>query len=214
MDSRPATCTSLDSLFQHSGFEVPITLHAKVTVDADQYRIRGKSRIETKPTGDISFDFSSSVFFGAHREDFFFSIVADTLRILDRERGQYYESADAARYMEDILGMDFDAKTVMLIALGRTPSCDEIESLRREARANGEVRFVGEVTGQPFEVVFGAEHRRLKEISWPLRREKRRDQVRVTYQWTKGNDAGFTLRQVVIRLLEREWRCKITAVTK
>lgn len=211
MEGRPATCATFDSLFQYSGFEVPLTLQGKLTVDAAQYRIRGKTRIETTPAGDVSVDFTSTVLFGAHREDFFFSIVADTLRILDRERGEYYESTEANRFMNESLGLHFDAKTVILMALGRAASCDDLRNLRMELGSGGDIRFVGRTSRDRFEAVFAARHHKLKRISWPLTLEGQRDRLHVTYDWKKGKKDEFVLRQVVIRLLEREWRCKITA---
>lgn len=210
-DRRPATCAAFDSLFEYSGFEVPVTLQGTVTVDANQYRVRGKTRIETTPDGDISVDFASSVLFGSRREDFFFSVVSDTLRILDRERGEFYESSNAARFMRENLGMDFDPKAVIVMALGKAPNCRDIAGLNRDARSNGDIRFSGEASGEQFSVVFAAAHRKLREIKWPLRLEEGRDELRVTYDWKEGSEGTYRLRQVVIRLREREWRCKITA---
>ncbi len=82
---RDDLCAVLDSVYARTGLETPINFTGKATVDADQYRVRGVFRLETNRSGDIFFEFTSSMLFGNRIEDFFCSIVADTLRIVDRE---------------------------------------------------------------------------------------------------------------------------------
>ena len=104
----PSICAQFDSFYAHSGFEAPLTITGKATVNANQYQIRGIIRAEFHPFGDVYMDFSSSVLFGSQIEDFFLSLVSDTLRIVDRERGQIYEGEQAAEFLREALAMDFD----------------------------------------------------------------------------------------------------------
>jgi hypothetical protein len=203
----PAVCAGLDSLYEHSGFESPLTITGKATIDANQYRIRGIIRAEMKPSGDIFFEFNSSIFFGSQIEDFFFSLVGDTMRIVDRERGQYYEGASAAQFLREALAMDFDAPRALRLALGGRPACDELRDVRMRGESSGAVKFDGRVGGDGFDVVFGAHDRRLERVRWPLPEDRERgDRLRAEYRWSSGG-----LGEVTMQMEKREWRCKISA---
>lgn len=203
-------CAQLDSVYAHSGFERALTVTGKATIDANQYQIRGIIRAEFYPSGDVSFDFSSSVLFGSQIEDFFFSLAADTLRIVDRERGHLYQDDEALEFLRETLGMDFDVASALRLAAGGKPPCDEIETLRTRAGSHGDVRFDGRYQGESFAVRFSGPGGRLDGGEWAVRGDDgRKDRLRTEYRW--ADSAEPRLRQLVLRLDAREWRCKITA---
>jgi hypothetical protein len=203
------TCAQFDSSYAHSGFETPLTVTGKATVDANQYQIRGIIRAEFYPSGDIYFDFSSSVLFGSQIEDFFFSMVADTIRIVDRERGHFYQDEEALQFLRDVLGMDFDVAETLRLATGGRPPCGEIDALRARVHG-GDIAFDGRYRGEHFEVVFSGPGRRLKSCEWPvIGDDGRKDWFKASYRWADAAEAD--LRQLVLRFDAREWRCRITA---
>ncbi|UCG50975.1 MAG: hypothetical protein JSW58_12340 [Candidatus Latescibacterota bacterium] len=203
-------CSVLDSLYRTSGFEKPLTLHGKATIDAKQRRVRGKIRVDARPPDQFVFEFTSSILFGSQREDFVFSLVADTLRIIDRERGEYYEADDADRMLREMLETDLAIKQVVSLATGGRPSCDDMTDLGFRMGSKGRVVFTGRYGGESFRVVFAAGHRRLEEITWPLLLEGRAaDRLRVIYDWEATKEGNVALRGIVMSVETKEWRCKI-----
>ncbi len=67
------------------------------------------------------FEFTSTILFGQEREDFVFSLSSDTLRIVDRERGAYYEGDDAVWFLAESLEADFDVPQALSLAFGGQP---------------------------------------------------------------------------------------------
>jgi hypothetical protein len=206
----PAACAVFDSLYLASGFESPMSVSGKATIDANQNRIRGKIHVDVEPPHQIVFEFTSSILFGSKREDFVFSLVQDTLRIIDRERGAYYEGEEAEDVLRESLEADFPMASVLDLALGGHPGCDELDELNYKLGSDGKVVFSGKQSGRPFRVAFAAGSRKLEEISWPVfSKDGSSDQLEVEYQWESGGDGNGGLREVVMSLESKQWRCKI-----
>jgi len=171
--------------------------------------MKGKILLETEGDGDIAFEFTSAVLFGKEREDFVFSLSSDTLRIVDRERGAYFEGDEAARFLSESLDADFDVPQALSLAFGGRPPCDQLSEVRWEAGPSGGVSCGGEHMGRPFKVVFTGAGGRLTEVEWPVRSDRYGgDLLRVQYEWTTAGGVE-TLSGVVLNLEARGWRCKI-----
>lgn len=206
-------CVLMDSLFARSGFGEEVILSGSATIDADQRRFRGRMAIKARPSGDIVAEFSGGVLFGAQREDFVFSLASDTLRILDRERGHYYEGDDASAYLRESLGLAFDVAGTVALALGGRPPCDALAGIEVRGGGSGEASVRGRHLGEPFQAVFGGAGGRLREVEWPVRFDGgERDRLRVRYDWA-GGPANGPLREVVLGFEERPWRCRIISTT-
>lgn len=208
----PDKCALLDSLFGSSGFETPVVVEGKATVDANDYHMRGKIRLDAKAPGDVVFEFASTILFGNRREDFLLSLHADTVRIIDRERGAYYEGWEAEEFLAESMGTDFSISTMLFLALGGHPSCDELSDVRIDTGRNGDVVCTGKHIGEGFRVVFEGRGPKLKSAVWPVRSEKYRDdRLEIDYRWVDGDGGAPVLREIVMWLEIREWRCKIKA---
>jgi hypothetical protein len=204
-------CAVLDSLLSSSGLEDPVSIAGHATVDANQFRIKGKILLEARGAGDIVFEFTSTVLFGQEREDFLFSLSSDTLRIVDRERGAFYEGEDAARFLAESLEADFDVPQALSLAFGGKPPCGELTGIRCAAGADGGVTCEGKRFGKPFKAVFDGRGGRIGAVEWPVRSDRYGgDRLRVEYEW-KGGGGIESLAGVVLSLEARGWRCKIRA---
>ncbi|MDH3215581.1 MAG: hypothetical protein OEN01_04710 [Candidatus Krumholzibacteria bacterium] len=212
VSKNPDFCAVLDSLYQRAGFVAAVTINGKATVDANQYRVRGIINLEAIPTGDVFLEFRSSILFGGQVEDFFFSVVSDTIRVLDRERGQFYEGEDAEQLLSESLEMDFGVREALRLALGAHPPCDEVGDVR--VRRNGAGAIVdGRLPTGSFHIEFSRDNGRLKEVVWPLLDRRMADRLRAEYEWGGTGTEALGLRGMVIYLEEREWRCRIVAST-
>jgi hypothetical protein len=205
----PQACGTLDSLFTSCGFGRPLTITGHATVDANDYKVRGKVRVETRRPGEAVIEFTSTVLFGHAREDLVFSSVGDTVRIVDRERGAYSEGAEAEEFLAESLDTDLDVRLVLQLALGGRPPCDDLSDVGFRTTSAGSIVCTGMHSGRDFRVVFGAD-RRIQEAEWPVRsRTYGTDRLRASYEWDgDGGDRG-ELKGLVLSLEKREWRCKI-----
>ena len=207
---RSSACAMLDSLYSTSGFEAPIRMAGKATIDANQQRIRGKFTLHAKPSGDVVLEFTSSLLFGSRREDFLFSLVDDTLRVLDRERGMYYEGDDAEEFVKHSLEMEFGVRDALVLALGKHPPCESMERIDYKAGSGGEVRFSGRTANGSFRVVFAAQDKRLQQVIWPVALDHgTMDHLEVEYRWSADDSGRPRLEGVTMRLEKREWRCRL-----
>jgi hypothetical protein len=202
-------CAVLDSLLAAPRGVVPATIAGHATVDADQFRMRGKILLEARSPRDIVFEFTSTVLFGQEREDFVFSLAADTLRIIDREHGAYLEGDEAVRFLAESLDADFDVAQALSLAFGGHPPCAELSETRCAERSSGSVVCDGKRFGKPFATVFGAENGRVEKVEWPVESARYGvDRLRVEYEWGES-DGTPVLGGVVLTLEARGWRCKI-----
>jgi len=209
-DSSP--CEVLDSLYASSGFEAPVSVVGQATVDANQYRMRGKARLDARAPGEMALEFSSTVLFGHEREDFVFSLAGDTLRVVDRERGVYHEGDDAKSFLAQSLATDLDVSQALSLALGGHPPCEDLSLVRVETTSDGAVVCAGERYGRRFRAVFG-KSRRLEMVDWPVRSDEYGlDTLRVEYEWEPAAGGGAELLALVLSLEKREWRCKFKAL--
>ena len=201
-------CSGLDSLYAE-GFPRPLSISGHATVDADQYKVRGQIQLDARAPGEVVLEFTSAVLFGQAREDVVFSSVDDTLRIVDRERGAYYEGVDAESFLARSLDTDLDVRRVLVLVFGGCPPCAELSDVRLTPRSSGSMVCTGTCDGDRFRVVFD-EGRRLEEIDWPVRyRLHGSDRLRVSYEWEPGAAGEKTLRALTVSFEKREWRCKI-----
>jgi hypothetical protein len=172
--------------------------------------MKGQILLEASSPGAIVFEFTSTVLFGHGREDFVFSLVSDTLRIVDRERVAYFEGEAAARFLAESLEADFDVPRTLELAFGSHPPCDELSGVRCDAGSSGEIVCRGTRFGKPFRAAFALEDGRLEEAYWPVRSgQSGVDRLSVDYEWRQGDAGGPTLSGVVLWLEGREWRCRI-----
>jgi hypothetical protein len=94
-----AACASADS-FLANAFPRPLSMRGRATFDVDSYRVRGRFDLQLAANGDAVLEFAGSTLLGGHREDAVISLSSDTLRVLDRERGHYYEGDDVTGLVE------------------------------------------------------------------------------------------------------------------
>jgi hypothetical protein len=207
----PRPCETLDSLFARCGLGEPLAVSGQATVDVQQVRMRGKIDLDARGPDELAFEFTSTILFGHEREDFVFSVSGDTLRIIDRERGAYYEGADAEDFLADSFEADFDLPQMLSLALGGYPPCGELSDVSFAVGRSGETVCSGRRFGRPFRAVFGRERGLLSEVEWPVRSDRHEeDRLSVEYQWGAGGDRP-TLDGLILALEVREWRCKIKA---
>ena len=159
----PSVCSTLDSLYDHAGFDLPFALRGKATVDAEQHRFRGKVNVNVSESGNVVFEFTSTILFGSRREDFVVALAADTVRILDRERGYYFEGQEAEDFLNEALALDFGVSEALRLSLGGRLPCDGMHGVRVRSGTGGEIKVTGEVARSSFKVVFSADERRLEE---------------------------------------------------
>lgn len=214
MGAAPGDCVVLDSLFNSSGFETPVLVEGKATVDANDYHMGGKIRLDARAPGEVVFEFASTILFGNQREDFVFSVHEDTVRIIDRERGAYYEGLEAEEFLAESMETDFSVPAMMFLALGGHPPCDELTDVDIKMASDGGIVCTGKHLGDGFKLTFAGQGPRLKSSVWPVRSEgSRDDRLEIDYRW--GDDGGGrpVLKEIVIWLDVRQWRCKIRAGT-
>ena len=200
----PAGCDDVAAVFARSGFAQPIKLGGKATVDANQHRLNGKMALETNGTGGFTFEFTSSILFGAQREDFVFALVSDTLRIIDRERGMFYEGADAEFFLQETFGLDFSVTPVLKLALGALPDCEALTDLHVKRGGGSTVDVSGTLDGEDFDASFDGPSGRLTKANWPVGQLGRVDRLAVGYEWRPD-----ALHKVEMTLQGREWRCRL-----
>ncbi|MCZ6765349.1 MAG: hypothetical protein O7D32_00315 [bacterium] len=208
---RTIRCESLDSLLAGAGFERGLRLMGRATIDANEQRLQGKIILQATPDGDVTFEFTSTVLFGAHREDFVFSLVRDTLRVIDRERGIYHEGEAAEEFLQTSLEMEFELTNALHLTLGGRPACARLEWVEMRLGSDGGVSVRGKTEGESFRLVFAAGNGRLTEAVWPVRLgEGTNDRLKVRYRWS-GPSEDPRLDEVVMQLEDRQWRCRLRA---
>lgn len=196
----PAACSSLDSALATGGLEEGLAMDGRVTIDAEQYRVRGRFTLTLSAQGDLVFEMTSTTAIGGHREDAVFSFFADTLRVLDREHGRYYEGVDVDAMVSDALGADLDVAELVRRVTARPLDCARLEALR--LRRDG---LDGRIDGGAFEVGFRAG--RIASAVWPLPRTDRagRESLSAAYSWRGDRLTGLTL-----WVPEERWRIRLT----
>jgi hypothetical protein len=193
-----AACARADSFFA-AAFPRPVRIHGRATFDVDSYRVRGRFNLEISGSGDAVLEFSGSTLLGGHREDAAISLSSDTLRVLDRERGRFYEGDDVTT----MVASGTHARGDWALGLRRVlvSGCPGIESV-----AAGEDGLAGSGPDGPFSLK--VEGGRLVAATWPnpAPEETFRDRLEVRYRWREGK-----LEFLEALLPTRGWRIRLEA---
>lgn len=200
---REDACALVDSALAASGLRDGLEMRGRVTIDINQYRVRARYVMTLSPDGDLAFDLTSTTLISGHREDAVLSFYADTLRVLDRERGRFYEGADVDAVVADGLGLPVDLGELLRLATGRTPACRRLEGVR-VARDDGSLEIGGRLDGRDFGLRL--DEGRITGAAWPLplRGHGREEHVEVSYRW-----AGRRLARLTVFVPDRRWRVKL-----
>jgi hypothetical protein len=189
-------CARADSFFA-GAFPRPLEMRGRATFDVDDYRVRGRFELHATASGDAVLEFSGASLLGGRREDVVVSLSGDTLRVLDRERGRFYEGDEAEQLIEDGTGAAGDWRLGLRRVLAA--GCPGIESLRAEEDGVSGVGADG-----PFRL--RAPAGRLEAAMWPnpAPGETFRDRLDVRYHWSHGR-----LDVIEARLPVRGWRVRL-----
>ncbi len=193
-----AACARADS-FLASAFPRPIHMTGHATFDVDSYRVRGRFTLELEPSGDAVLEFSGATLLGGHREDAVVSLSGDTLRVLDRERGRYYEGEEVTRLVASGTGKEGEWTLALRRVLAS--GCPGVETV-----GNGESGLSGTGPDGPF--ALKVEDGRLAQATWPnpAPEETFRDRLEVRYEWKEGR-----LELLEALLPTRGWRVRLEA---
>jgi hypothetical protein len=117
----------VDTVFARA-FPRPLEMRGRATFDVETYRVRGRFELRSSANGDAVLEFGGATLLGGHREDVVVSLSGDTLRLLDRERGRYYEGPEVEEMMESGTRTEGD----WLLGLRRilASGCAGIEAVR------------------------------------------------------------------------------------
>jgi hypothetical protein len=174
-------------------------MNGHATFDVESYRVRGQFQLDLAANGDAVLEFSGSTLLGGHREDAVISLSADTLRVLDRERGRFYEGDEVTRMIESGTG----TRGEWLLALRRAlaSGCPGIETV-----TVGESGLSGSGTDGPFSI--RTEGGRRAQATWPnpAPSDTFRDRMEVRYRWKNGR-----LDLLEALLPARKWRIRFEA---
>jgi hypothetical protein len=197
-----SACAALDSLLASAGPARPDTITGNALVDVEGFRFRGHFRLTLATRGEAVIELSGSTLFGGHREDVLASLVDDTLRVFDRERGRYYEGESLTEMVRDATDARGDWSLVAVQVLAGPVRCGTIQSFTpREDGASGQA---GRVT---YRIVVGGDGR-LERATWPdpVVDGTFDDKLEVRYAWEGGS-----LREITASLPTRGWRVRLTA---
>jgi hypothetical protein len=198
-------CAVLDSALASSGLRDRLDLKGKVTIDVNQYRVRGRFNLLLTREGDMVFEMNSTTLLGGHREDAVLSLHADTVRVLDRERGRLYQGEEVDALVEEGTDAAIDLRELLRRVLARPVGCARVSGLRRSGRSGGD--FDGRLGGGDFELRF--ERGRLCGAKWPLPLSGGAPGERFdcTYSWVGGRLDAF-----VVHVRDSGWRIKLTDI--
>lgn len=196
----PEACAALDSLWASGGPTRPLSMSGHARLDVEQFRFRGRFRLQQTDGGGAAIEFSGSTLFGGHREDLVVSLTDDTLRVFDRERGRFYEGT----MLDDLIwdGTRTRADWAVVVA--------EVFMVTRPCHGMSEVVFDedgvrGLEGGQPFHIELTGE-RRIDRATWPdpIREGTFDDRLEIDYDWSEGVLQGITA-----SLPARGWRVRL-----
>ncbi len=201
-------CRIVDSSLARSGWRDGLETSGKVTIDVKKYRIKGRFRMEAEPNGDLVFEFTGTMAMGGHHEDVVLSYYGGELRILDRERGRYYEGPEVDQLVLDGLGEGWDVVNLIRMVTARPPDCVLLTDISQSRSGSGS-RVNGRLDGDRFRLDFSDSG--LTRASWPLNPENGgKDRLEITYEWKKAAGGGNPLLTGLVLYLEgRRWRIKL-----
>jgi hypothetical protein len=198
--SGDAACAALDSVLVSAGPARPYSMSGDAVVDVEQFRFRGHFRLDASADGDAVIELGGSTLFGGHREDVVVSLVDDTLRVFDRERGHFYEGEDLDALIWDATRARADWARVVGEMLASPTRCDPIDALTRD-----EDGVRGRNQRGSFRLV--VESGRLSRATWPnpIHDATFDDKLDVRYLWQRTR-----LSEVTGSLPARGWRVRLT----
>ena len=169
-------------------------VRGRAQVDVDDYRVRGRFRLDIDAAGTMTLALESSGPMSGPRTDVVVGWAVDTLRVLDREHGEYLEGeavdARAAEVLDEAVDVAALVRRVLLAV-----RCADLEGARLDAAA-----LSGRVDGGAFRVEFAGG--RADRGDWPAPLERAEgERLRVDYRWEGGRLRGLT-----VRLPGRRWR--------
>jgi hypothetical protein len=196
-----ASCRALDSLLARGGLRGAPTMRGRVTIDVNEYRVRGRFTLTVSEAGDAVFEFTSSSVGG--REDAVVSFYADTLRMLDRERGAYYEGPGVDSLVSEAAGFHVNAAEVVRRVIGVPPPCRRLSDLRVED--SGESAVVGaRLDGRDATVRLAGGRTRSCEWPAPFTGTARAERLAVSYRWQ-----GEAAAEVTVSVPGLRWRIRL-----
>jgi hypothetical protein len=182
-------------------------MRGKLTLDVKQYRVRGRFELSTTARGYLTLEITSTTALGGHREDMVLSFYEDTLRVLDRERGHFYEGEEVNGVVSDGIGVYWDLAGVLRLIMVRAAGCDRFESVSTSPSGGGR-EVAGRFDGEEFRLNFAKG--RILEAYWPAVLGGRPDdRLRITYRWVPAAGGEARLTELVVFLEERRWRVKL-----
>jgi hypothetical protein len=191
----------VDSLLTAGLPERPWSLAGRATFDVEQYRVRGRFRLDVGATGEFALEFSGTTLFGGQREDIVVTMAGDTLRVFDREHARLYEGDAVDELIRQGTGTAGKWAKGVARAAGLSAG-DDVVSLER-----GNDGLAGTLTSGAF--LLDLRDGRLTRAVWPDPAQSRTfdDRLEVTYGWRDGR-----LRELSAILPVRGWRIRLTAV--
>lgn len=170
-----------------SGLQGPLEMEGQALIDVNQYRVRGRFLLSIVPPGDVRFEYQSSGVMGGGREDVIFSYFADTLRVLDRERGEFYEGDAVRELVEDGVGDRADVRELVRRLVLVVPACERLARVERSKH-----RLEGRLDNEPFRIDTAGT--RVTGARWPSPvATSMGDELEVSYEWDGDGLAGMTL---------------------
>lgn len=200
-------CSRIDSLFRATSAAGAFTVSGRTTIDINQYRVRGRFSLEVSDSGNVLLEYTSSGVMGGGHEDVAFSLYDDTLRVLDRERGRFYQGEQVSELIRSGIDVDCDATALVKRVFATPPPCDEISEAQIVAGARTELS--GRFRGGRFQAQFV--QGRLTHAVWPgLFSNSGTGNLELTYRWKEGS-ALRRLQQLVLWVEARRWRVVLNA---
>ena len=179
----------------------PWSLAGRATFDVEQYRVRGRFRLDIGAEGEFLLEFSGTTLFGGQREDIVVTMARDTLRVFDREHARLYEGDEVDEMIRQGTG------TVGKWAKGVARAAGIAVGEGVVALERGDDGVAGMLTTGAFRL--DLRDGRLTRSVWPDPAESRTfdDRLEVTYGWGDGR-----LRELSATLPVRGWRIRLEAV--
>jgi len=199
-----ASCGVLDSLLARSGLRGAPPMRGRVTIDVNEYRLRGRFTLTVSAAGDALFEFASSSV-GGGREDAVVSFYSDTLRVLDRERGVYHEGAGVDTLVSEAAGFHVDAAEVVRRVIGVPPTCRRLADLRVEESGESVV-VSARLDGHDATQRFAGGRAHSGEWPAPFTGTAREERLAVAYRW-KGAAAA----EITVWVPGLRWRIRLQA---
>ena len=191
-----AACARADTFFQET-FPRPAHMRGRATFDVDKYQFRGHFDLQLASNGDAVLEFSGSTLLGGHREDAVLSLSGDTLRVLDRERGHYYEGDEVTAMVDD--GTRVHGDWALALRRVLASGCAGIDGVQP-----GETGMSGLCGDGPFSLK--SRDGVLEAATWPnpAPQETFRDRLEVRYRWKDRRLNG-----IEASLPTRGWRVRL-----